>query len=96
LLYRKDLADKAGVAEADLTRSWESYHRAAAEIKAATGAYLLADAPTCATSLIRTGLHDGDGIYFDSTATCSSTRRASCAPSSWAATARRPGWMRTP
>jgi multiple sugar transport system substrate-binding protein len=44
LLYRTDLLEKAGVAEADLTRSWDSYVAAGVKIKAATGAYLLAHA----------------------------------------------------
>src|SRR5262249_18275221 len=32
LLYRKDLADKAGVSEADLTRDWDSYIAAGKKI----------------------------------------------------------------
>ena len=38
LFYRKDLLDKAGVSEADLTKSWESYIEAGKKLKAATGA----------------------------------------------------------
>jgi multiple sugar transport system substrate-binding protein len=41
LFYRKDMLDKAGVTEADLTKSWESYIESGKKIKAATGAYLL-------------------------------------------------------
>ena len=65
LLYRKDLADKAGVSEADLTRDWDSYIAAGKKIKAATGAYLLADAGDLRDIVLRVGLKDGDGIYFD-------------------------------
>ena len=65
LLYRKDLADKAGVSEADLTRDWDSYIAAGKKIKAATGAYLLADAADLRDIALRIGLKDGEGIYFD-------------------------------
>ncbi len=44
LFYRKDLMDKAGIKEADLTHSWESYIAAGKKLKAATGTYLLAGA----------------------------------------------------
>ncbi|MDI4632851.1 extracellular solute-binding protein [Pelomonas sp. V22] len=65
LLYRKDLIDKAGVTEQDLTRSWASYLAAGQKIKAATGAYLMADAADLRDILLRAGLKDGEGIYFD-------------------------------
>ena len=65
LLYRKDLLDKAGVSEAELTRDWDSYLRAGQKIKAATGAYLMADAADLRDILLRSGLKDGEGIYFD-------------------------------
>jgi multiple sugar transport system substrate-binding protein len=65
LLYRKDLIDRAGVTEADLTRSWESFIEAGKKIRAKTGAYLLANAADIRDIVIRSGLADGDGIYFD-------------------------------
>jgi len=65
LFYRKDLLDKAGVSEADLTRSWESYIEAGRKLKAATGAWLLASAVDIKDIYIRSGLKDGEGIYFD-------------------------------
>jgi multiple sugar transport system substrate-binding protein len=65
LLYRRDMLDKAGLAEADLTRSWESYIAAGAKIRAATGAYLMADAADLRDILIRTGVKEGEGLYFD-------------------------------
>lgn len=65
LLYRKDIADKAGVSEADLTQSWGSYLAAGKKIKAATGAYLMADAADLRDILLRSGLKDGEGIYFN-------------------------------
>lgn len=66
LLYRKDILDKAGVAEGDMTRSWESYVAAGVKIKAATGAYLLAHARDMKDIAIRTGVQPGEGLYFDS------------------------------
>ena len=65
LLYRKDLMDKAGISEADLTQSWASYLEAGKKLKAATGAYLLADSADLRDILLRSGLKDGEGIYFD-------------------------------
>ena len=65
LLYRTDIVAKAGVAEADLTRSWDSYVDAGVKIKSRTGAYLLAHAREMKDILIRTGIGPGQGLYFD-------------------------------
>ncbi len=65
LLYRHDILQKAGVSEADLTRSWDSYIAAGARIKTATGAYLLAHARDMKDIVIRANVKPGDGIYFD-------------------------------
>ena len=66
LLYRTDLLTKAGVSEAEMTASWDSYVAAGAKIKAATGAYLMAHARDMKDIVIRTGIKPGDGLYFDS------------------------------
>ena len=66
LLYRKDILAKAGVSEAELTQSWDSYVAAGARIKAGTGAYLLAHARDMKDIVIRTGIQPGEGLYFDS------------------------------
>ena len=65
LFYRKDLLDKAGVSEADLTKSWESYVDSGKKLKAATGAWLLASAVDIKDIYIRSDLKDGEGVYFD-------------------------------
>ncbi|OWQ87034.1 sugar ABC transporter substrate-binding protein [Roseateles aquatilis] len=65
LLYRTDLLARAGLKEADLTRSWDGYVEAGVKIKAATGAYLMAHARDMKDILIRTGLRPGEGLYFD-------------------------------
>jgi multiple sugar transport system substrate-binding protein len=65
LLYRTDLLAKAGVSEAELTRSWESYVAAGVKIKALTGAYLMAHARDMKDIAIRTGIQPGEGLYFD-------------------------------
>ena len=65
LLYRKDVLDKAGVSEADLIASWDTYVTAGAKIKAATGAYLMPHARDIKDILIRTGVKPGEGLYFD-------------------------------
>lgn len=66
LLYRRDVLVKAGVAEAALTQSWDSYVAAGIKIKAGTGAFLLAHARDIKDILIRTGIKPGEGLYFDS------------------------------
>jgi multiple sugar transport system substrate-binding protein len=65
LLYRADLLAKAGLAEADLTPSWEAYVSAGVKIKAATGAYLISNAQVVKDIVIRSGLKPGEGLYFD-------------------------------
>ena len=65
LLYRADILDKAGLAEADLTKSWDSYVASGVRIKAATGAYLMAHARDMKDIAIRSGLKPGEGLYFD-------------------------------
>ncbi len=65
LLYRQDLLARAGLTEADLTASWESFIAAGRKLKAATGAYLLADAADIRDIVLRTSLQPGEGLYFD-------------------------------
>ena len=65
LLYRADLLAKAGVSEAQLTQSWDSYVATGARIKTTTGAYLMAHARDMKDIIIRTGVLPGDGLYFD-------------------------------
>lgn len=64
LLYRADLLDKAGLAEDDLTRSWESYVEAGVRLKKATGAYLIGSAQSLADIIVR-GVKPGEGQYYD-------------------------------
>jgi len=65
LFYRKDILDKAGVTEADLTKSWDSYLAAGQKIKQATGSYLLANALDIEDIYVRANLKEGEGVYFD-------------------------------
>ena len=65
LLYRADVLAKAGVSEAEMVQSWDSYVAAGARIKAATGAYLMAHARDMKDIAIRTGVRPGEGLYFD-------------------------------
>ncbi len=65
LLYRADVLARAGVSEADLVQSWDSYVASGAKIKAATGAYLMAHARDMKDIVIRTDIHRGEGLYFD-------------------------------
>jgi len=65
LFYRADLLTRAGIAESDLTHDWDSYLAAGRKLKAATGVYLLASAIDLKDIVIRAGLADGQGIFFD-------------------------------
>ena len=65
LFYRKDLLDKAGVTEAELTKTWDGFVEAGKKVTAATGAYMIDNAVELKDIYIRSGLKDGEGIYFD-------------------------------
>ena len=65
LLVRSDILAKAGVSDADMSRSWDSYVAAGIRIKQTTGAYLLAHARDIKDIAIRTGIQPGEGLYFD-------------------------------
>ena len=65
LLYRTDLLKKAGITEAQLTASWESYVQSGVQIKAQTGAYLMPHARDMKDILIRSNLQPGEGLYLD-------------------------------
>jgi multiple sugar transport system substrate-binding protein len=66
LFYRQDILSKAGVTEAELTASWDSFIAAGKIIKAKTGVFLVPNAETLLDVYIRSNLAAGDGIYFDS------------------------------
>ncbi len=65
LFYRKDILDKAGVSEAQLTKSWDSYIETGKIVRQKTGAYLVAHASELYSTYIRSNLKDGEGLYFD-------------------------------
>jgi multiple sugar transport system substrate-binding protein len=65
LFYRQDLLAKAGVTEAQLTQSWESFIEAGKTLKAKTGVLLVPNATTLSDVFIRTNLAPGEGLFFD-------------------------------
>ncbi len=65
LFYRADILAKAGVTEAQLTESWDSYIEAGRQIKAKTGVLLLPNASALQEVFIRSNIASGEGIYFD-------------------------------
>jgi len=65
LLYRTDLFQKAGISESQLTRSWEAYVQSGVQLKAQTGAYLMAHARDMKDIIIRSNLQPGEGLYLD-------------------------------
>lgn len=65
LFYRQDIVAKAGVTEAQLTASWESFVEAGKQIKARTGTLLVPNANTLLRVITRSDVPAGQGIYFD-------------------------------
>jgi multiple sugar transport system substrate-binding protein len=65
LFYRADILAKAGLTEAQLSASWDSYIDAGKQIKAKTGVLLLPNAGAVYEVFIRSNLASGEGIYFD-------------------------------
>ncbi|MBC7918052.1 MAG: extracellular solute-binding protein [Rhodoferax sp.] len=65
MLWRKDVLERAGVSESELTQSWDSYIAAGARIKARTGAHLIGHVRSMKDLLQRTGMKPGEGTYFD-------------------------------
>lgn len=65
MFYRHDLLEKAKVKEADLTQSWDGFIQGGKQIKLATGAYMVAHARDVKDIVIRTGIAEGEGVYFD-------------------------------
>jgi multiple sugar transport system substrate-binding protein len=65
MFYRTDLLQQAGVDPSQLSASWDQLVQAGVQIKAKTGAHLLAHARDIKDIVIRSGLQPGEGIYFD-------------------------------
>ena len=67
LLYRTDILKKAGLTEADLTKSWDGFVNSGLKIKSTTGAYLVAHARDIKDIMIRADLKTGEAMYIDKT-----------------------------
>jgi multiple sugar transport system substrate-binding protein len=65
MFYRNDLLAKAKVNESELIQSWDSFIQSGQKIKQSTGAYLVAHARDVKDIVIRTGIPEGQGVYFD-------------------------------
>lgn len=65
LFFRTDLLQKAGLAEQDLTTSWDGFIAAGRRLKEKAGVYLLGSATDIKDIYIRSSLRDGDGVFFD-------------------------------
>ena len=66
LFYRHDLIARAGIEPAALSNRWEDLIQAGRQIKAHTGAFLVAHARDIKDVVIRSNIEPGRGIYFDS------------------------------
>lgn len=65
MFYRKDILEKAKVKESELTQSWDTFVQSGEKIKKASGAYLVAHARDVKDIVIRSGIPEGHGVYFD-------------------------------
>lgn len=65
MFYRNDILGKAGVKPESLTASWSSFIDAGKQVKAKTGAYLVAHARDVKDIVIRNGIAAGEGIYYN-------------------------------
>jgi multiple sugar transport system substrate-binding protein len=65
LFYRHDLLERAGLAPSSLSGRWEDLLQAGRQIKARTGAFLVAHARDIKDIVIRSDVADGEGVYFD-------------------------------
>jgi multiple sugar transport system substrate-binding protein len=65
LFYRRDILDKAGIDESELTASWDAYVKAGKKIRAATGAYLTTRASDIVDTIVRSDLGNGEEAYFN-------------------------------
>lgn len=63
LYYRQDLIAKAGLTEADLTKSWESYLAAGKKLKA-QGVMLVGNATSVAEMIWKTNVPGTESVYF--------------------------------
>ncbi|MBW3696172.1 extracellular solute-binding protein [Vibrio sp. T187] len=64
IFYRSDVLEKAGVTPEELLKDWDSFVETGKKIKAETGGYLVANTKLVKDIVIRTGLKDGESIYF--------------------------------
>lgn len=65
LFYRADLLDAAGVDATALVHSWEDFIEAGRRLRRAHGVYLVAHAASVSQVVVRSGLRDGEGVFFD-------------------------------
>ncbi|HWG85211.1 MAG TPA: extracellular solute-binding protein [Deinococcales bacterium] len=66
MFYRPSILNKAGVKEADLQKSWESFIAAGKKIKAGQpNVFLLPDARAVHQIIIRSNVPAGEGLYFN-------------------------------
>ncbi|HYD42433.1 MAG TPA: extracellular solute-binding protein [Anaeromyxobacter sp.] len=63
LFYRKDVLERAGVGEAELTASWESFVAACGKVRSTTGAFCLSSEAELLEWALRAGLPSGASPY---------------------------------
>lgn len=64
IFFRNDVLEKAGVTQEEMLKDWESFVEAGKKIKTETGSFLVANATGVKDIVIRSGLKDGESIYF--------------------------------
>lgn len=64
MYYRSDMLAKAGGTIDDVIKTWDGYLEYGRRLKR-DNVYLIADAGDVANAIVRTGLKDGQGVFFD-------------------------------
>ncbi|RKF20318.1 extracellular solute-binding protein [Alginatibacterium sediminis] len=65
MFYRSDIMEKAGVSVEDLTKDWDSFIEAGVKVREVTGQYMMSNVQNIVDIVIRSGIEDGGGVYFD-------------------------------
>ncbi|MGR5539521.1 ABC transporter substrate-binding protein [Vibrio campbellii] len=64
IFYRSDVLESAGVSAEDMLKDWDSFIEAGKQLKQEQDSYLVDNASTVMKILLRSGLTDGESLYF--------------------------------
>jgi multiple sugar transport system substrate-binding protein len=65
MFYRRDVIERSGIRESEMTESWSSFVATGERLRTRTDAYLIAHARDLKDAVIRTRVPSGEGLYFN-------------------------------